>query len=166
MRRQIGVVMQISRAKAALFLVWVSGCQPHEYSLDQGAQASCATETCCGGLGLCAPEGFVSPADAERLGHADCHADTLWCVPVVWMEDPSRGPSPCRAPGDLEGRCLPGCLPELQPRAAQLSQQSCEAGNLCVPCFDPYTGHDTHACSFELDSGPSEPPAERLIPPP
>lgn len=158
--------MQIIRAKAALFLVWVSGCEPYEYSFDQSAQASCATETCCGGLGLCMLEGSVAPALAARLGHADCQAQTLSCVPIVWLEDPNQGPSPCRAPGDLEGRCLPGCLPELQPRAAQLSQESCAAGNFCVPCFDPSTGEDTRACSFHPDPGPSDPPPAQLVTPP
>ena len=100
----------------------------------------------------------MSEETTARLGHADCQADTLWCVPLAWLEDPGSGPEPCRAPGNLEGRRLPDWLPELGPRAGQLSQESCATSELCVPCYDPATGEDTRACAFDADLGPSDPP--------
>jgi hypothetical protein len=150
--------MRIDRASTALFLLCLSGCEPPGPGLELRAEPGLASEYCCGGIGLCVPQGYVSEETAARLGQADCQTDTLWCVPLRWLEDPSSGPEPCRAAGDLEGRCLPSCLPELEPRAPQLSQESCATGQLCVPCYDPSTGEDTEACRFDADPGPSEPP--------
>jgi hypothetical protein len=116
-----------------------------------------SSETCCGGQGICFYEGIVSAQVAQRLATAECQ-EPLLCVPLAWALDPTTGPAGCRAAGDLEGRCLPSCLPELADQADQLQQRTCEPGNVCVPCHDPWTGEDTQACRLDADPGPSEPP--------
>lgn len=149
--------MRISRVANAISFVCVWGCEPLDPPLDVQTEGA-ATETCCGGVGVCVQPGFVAVADGERLGQADCQADTLVCAPFAWLADPTRGPDSCRTPAGHEGRCLPGCLPELQPRLGSLTPQTCEAGYLCAPCYDPLTGEDTRACRFEPDPGPAEEP--------
>jgi hypothetical protein len=156
--------MRIYRT-SALFLFCVSGCEPFEVTLDQASDRGFATETCCGGLGLCTADGFVPAEVAARLGQADCQTDTLLCAPLAWLLDPTNGPPRCRAADGAEGRCLLTCLPEVAPRAAQLSQGACSAGHVCAPCYDPATGEDTRACRFEPDPGPSEPPPAPCLTP-
>jgi hypothetical protein len=42
-------------------------------------------------------------------------------------------------------------------QASMLSQATCAANQLCVPCFDPRTGMNTTACNQTCDPGPREP---------
>ena len=148
--------MRISRTAITSTLVCVLGCEPFDSQPYESTQDS-VTDACCAGLGTWVLEGFVSQPLAARLPRADCQ-DSLLCVPTAWLLDPTRGPDSCRAQGDLEGRCLPACLPEVFAFAERLQQGSCQAGSLCKPCYDPLTGEDTEACHIEPDLGPSEPP--------
>jgi hypothetical protein len=126
---------------------------------DPGPSDPAATfARCCGELGRCVPGGLVAEADRERLAQLDCADDANLCVPEPWLGDEPVPPVSCRSPGDIEGRCLPACLPDIAADAEQLRQGDCAAEHLCAPCFDPLTGDDLGACGLGGDAGPSEPP--------
>ncbi|MEY4576916.1 MAG: hypothetical protein RL701_1619, partial [Pseudomonadota bacterium] len=114
---------------------------------------------CCHDAGRCVPSSSVDPADRNQLNHESCGdpADAL-CVPSSWLTQDPHIPNTCRAPGNVEGRCLMSCLPNVAGRAASLRQTSCAAQELCVPCFDPLTGENTGACAVDGDA-PHEPAA-------
>ncbi|MET0387529.1 MAG: hypothetical protein ABW321_16280, partial [Polyangiales bacterium] len=115
-------------------------------------------ENCCGDGGRCIPNSSVDPGDRGRLGRSDCEtpADAL-CVPAGWLGATRPKPTSCRAPGNIEGRCLSACLPEVEERANNLAQTTCPDDELCVPCFDPLNTNATGACTTEGDS-PREAP--------
>jgi hypothetical protein len=89
------------------------------------------------------------------LAAGEC-AEQLLCAPRRWLEDLDAVPTACRAPGNLEGRCLPACLPQVQRVSAQLERDVCANGELCLPCYDPLTSSDTGACRIASDA-PVEP---------
>src|SRR5262249_25821942 len=73
-------------------------------------------------------------------------------------------PTPCRSVANVEGRCLSTCLP---PVAAQplLPTAGCQAGERCVPCFDPLSGADTGACEINPSCDqPHEPKTVLMCP--
>lgn len=83
-----------------------------------------------------------------------------YCVPDDFIRTANNYVPPTCAPfgGMGEGRCLSRCLPMVASQAGQLSQSTCSADKLCVPCFDPRTGMDTTACRQTCDPGPTQPP--------
>lgn len=83
-----------------------------------------------------------------------------YCVPDDFIRTANNHLAPSCRPfaGMGEGRCLSQCLPMVASQASQLSQATCAAGQLCVPCFDPRTGDDTSACRQTCDPGPRDPP--------
>jgi hypothetical protein len=99
----------------------------------------------------------LAPEDLARVGGDSCRAEDALCVPERWLDTPRAPPERCRAAGDLEARCLPNCLPDVAKRAGDLQQRSCQAGELCVPCFDPRSGEDSGASRVGADQ-PEEPP--------
>ncbi len=125
---------------------------------DHGPQQSPpSVERCCGALGVCLSAESVPRADQSRLSRQSCTLDTALCVPSEWAEDARFIPQSCRSLGDLEGRCLPACLPEMAAQAARLPRSGCPDGSLCAPCFDPIDGRNTRACNIGSDPGPREP---------
>lgn len=106
-------------------------------------------------FGRCVPRALVSQTlseqDSERLGAGSCERDDAWCLPTAWLTTDHVQLQHCAAPGDLEGRCLPACLPEVVARSATLRRSSCDASELCVPCYDPISGADTRACRIGTD---------------
>jgi hypothetical protein len=117
-----------------------------------------AASNCCAGAGSCVPAALAPAGLGERLAQDSC-ADSLLCAPTAWLNDAEAQAASCQTLDEREGRCLPGCLPELARQAERLSQASCGAGELCVPCFDPLTGEDTQACRIGRDR-----PAEKARP--
>jgi hypothetical protein len=119
---------------------------------------------CCdaaaGPLGRCvsiaALAATVPATDLERLAADRCTGSEELCIPEAWLESGDSKAAACRAPGDLEGRCMPACLPDIAKLAAQLRPMSCAQGELCAPCFDPRSGADTQACRLG-DDRPREP---------
>jgi hypothetical protein len=115
---------------------------------------------CCDGIGRCIPQSLVREGDRERLNANTCEQSELLprlCVPEAWVRSDRFVPGSCVAPGAVEGRCLPECLPDVVSRADQLTTSGCAAKHLCVPCFDPVTGQDTHACAIGDDKPPAQP---------
>jgi hypothetical protein len=104
----------------------------------------------------CMPAGRVPMAQRGML--APCQGG--FCVPDEFIRSANNYLAPTCAPfgGMGEGRCLSRCLPMVASQASQLSQATCSATQLCVPCFDPRTGADTMACRQTCDTGPQQPP--------
>jgi hypothetical protein len=110
-------------------------------------------ESCCGGSGACWATSALSPlltaADLERLGRDSCLSTGALCVPENLLQ--GAAPASCRALGDLEGRCVSRCLPDIAAMSAQLARGSCAASELCAPCYNPQTLEATGACSTGKD---------------
>ncbi len=113
-------------------------------------------ERCCGDLGACVPASLVPADQQSQLGSDSCSDTSLLCVPDE-LSDPTVAPTSCRSVGDVEGRCLPACLPAIAAQADLLPQSTCADAHLCAPCYDPTTGDDTGACRLNGDM-PAEPP--------
>jgi hypothetical protein len=131
----------------------IAACEP---ALSTVQPASSSSYSCCGSIGLCVTPGLATDALYQRLSSAECD-EGFSCMPLDWALGVIVIPASCRTPHDLEGRCLPSCMPELAGKSARFPQGTCEADFLCVPCFDPLTGEDTEACRIEQDPGPEEP---------
>ena len=132
---------------------------------DTPAEPAYTFPTCCssgdaGDLGTCVPTALVSSAQAELLGPDSCGAGNL-CAPTTIAQG-EYVPDVCASWLGAEGRCLLACLPDVAAQALQLqdpASDDCDAGELCVPCFDPVSGADTGACRLEGDA-PSDPTAD------
>jgi hypothetical protein len=112
---------------------------------------------CCGGLGACVPTSLVPPAQVSQLGPDTCTnpGTTILCAPKA-LTDPTAKPKTCTAPGAMEARCLPACLPSIKAQASNLRQVTCATGELCAPCFNPIDSTDTQACHINGDA-PTQP---------
>ncbi|MEY4583460.1 MAG: hypothetical protein RL701_8163 [Pseudomonadota bacterium] len=126
---------------------------------DEPGEPAQLFDTCCGDVGVCVPKEAVPVDDQARLDRDRCNSDEALCVPRDWIAYELRLPTQCNARGDVAGRCLPRCLPEVSKQAHLLTRDTCEETHLCVPCYDPLTGEDTHACSI----GDDYPPADREL---
>ncbi|MBI4703179.1 MAG: hypothetical protein HY744_18840 [Deltaproteobacteria bacterium] len=126
---------------------------PHEGPpvLDPAAFPACPE---CGG-GHCLDKQLV-PADfQDQL--AACDGKSL-CVPDAFIESGGNFiAQSCTSMGGLEGRCLSTCLPEIAAQASKLPQDNCPNGQRCAPCYGPFDGAPTGACSLSCDPGPSSP---------
>jgi hypothetical protein len=127
------------------------GCEPYDPPEEDMTPASC-----CGGAGTCVPSDFMPDELASQLDGEACGSEALVCAPNSLLFEPDAMPVSCRAPGDLEGRCLSTCLPSVAAQADRLDQRGCDRDERCVPCFDPLTGADTEACRVSGDA-----PAEK-----
>lgn len=56
-------------------------------------------------------------------------------------------PATCKALAGAEGRCLNANIPMIGAQKAQLSRDTCDAAELCAPCYNPIDGKATGACS-------------------
>jgi hypothetical protein len=106
--------------------------------------------------GHCIPTSLIPPESVGDLG--DCDAENK-CVPDELIETGGNFiPPTCESIAGFEGRCLSECLPAVAEQAAQLPQSTCEPGQRCAPCYDPFDGTATGACTQSCDPGPVEPP--------
>jgi hypothetical protein len=65
-------------------------------------------------------------------------------------------PKSCRSVGSREGRCLAAGLPAIA-KQTTLPRAECDADEKCAPCFDPFTGEPTGACTSVPCDKPAEP---------
>lgn len=112
--------------------------------------------TCCDGIGTCIPSDLIPSEQQSLLGQDTCADPSMLCAPNELL-DPSAKLDPCRSVSDLEGRCVPACLPDVQAMKDMIPQDVCEDTHLCVPCYDPFSGAATGVCELNGDS-PVEPP--------
>jgi hypothetical protein len=110
--------------------------------------------TCCGGQARCLPVGLVPAGQRSMLAQGDCATEHLCVVQSLIDEHAPRG---CTAFGELEGRCLSTCIPVVSAQLDRLTRASCLDTERCVPCFDPFSGEATGACSLPSDPGPVRP---------
>jgi hypothetical protein len=113
---------------------------------------------CSAGGAHCVPKSIL-PAD-KLDAFTDCDADNA-CVPDLIIA--TRGnyvPTTCDSIFGAEGRCLSRCFPGMDEKADTLPQSNCDAADVCVPCFDPFSGESTGACEQSCDPGPHEGPIE------
>ena len=113
-------------------------------------------ERCCGGIGLCVPPGVVPADQRDQLGADTCGDSTYLCAPEE-LRDTAFTPPSCRSIADVEGRCLPSCLPAVAELASSLPRSTCAATHLCAPCYNPTDGVSTGSCDLNGDM-PVEPP--------
>ena len=113
-------------------------------------------DKCCGGAGSCVPSEIVPEADRALLGTDTCTTAGQLCAPDT-LSDSTFVPTTCTSLAGAEGRCLPDCLPDVAAQASLLPVDTCAAGELCAPCFDPLSGDPTGACTRGGDM-PTQPP--------
>jgi hypothetical protein len=127
---------------------------PHEGPpvIDPETKESC---NACG-TGHCIANADI-PADKQSMfGKCD---DYQLCVPDKLISTGGNYVAPtCDSIGGAEGRCMSTCMPDVAKKEGSLPQSSCDAEELCVPCFDPVDGKDTGVCKLSCDPGPAEPP--------
>lgn len=109
---------------------------------------------CCAGAGRCLPNELIAPEQQRDLAQAECRATEL-CAPAFLVKE--QAPPSCSSVGSVEGRCLPDCLPLIAMQLDRLPRASCAQGQRCAPCFDPFTGDATGACTLPNDPGPVGP---------
>ncbi|HVV83964.1 MAG TPA: hypothetical protein VHE35_12905 [Kofleriaceae bacterium] len=117
-----------------------------------------STLTSCGPDAHCLTAVLVPDALRDRL--ADCPAPDGddKCVPDDFIRTGGNFiPDTCRSVGNVEGRCLSTVLPEIHAQANVLRQGTCDAGELCAPCYNPLDRTDTGACRLSCDA-PAESP--------
>lgn len=111
----------------------------------------------CGDGAHCVSSSLVPAAMASQL--APCAApDSGLCAPDVFIQAGGNYiPKTCASLDGAEGRCLNVVIPQVKAQAAQLTQDSCQAYEKCVPCYSPIDGQETGACSLSCDPGPQKP---------
>jgi hypothetical protein len=109
----------------------------------------------CGTGGRCVPEGAVSEAQRPKLEECDGGL----CAPEKSVANAGNYlPPTCTSVGGAEGRCLSTVIKDIAAKKGQLPQSTCEANELCAPCFNPSDGSDTGACrSVSCDAPKTEP---------
>lgn len=98
--------------------------------------------------------------EAQLMLLAPCGGQTpSHCVPVpLLLSDGLAQPTVCASLGAAEGRCTSLCVPSAQEKRDQLPRDVCDEGELCAPCYDPFTGESTGACEASICDAPVEPP--------
>lgn len=117
------------------------------------------------GLPSCAPDAhclsLVLVPEELRARLADCPGSTDKCVPDDFIRTGGNYvPATCASVGGAEGRCLSKALPEIAAQATLLSQGTCDANELCAPCWNPLDQTDTGACHLACDPGPTAGPTQ------
>lgn len=111
--------------------------------------------SCCDDAGYCLPTDQVPESQRAQLQQSEC-AEAELCTPQKFIQ--SVAAQSCSSIAGSEGRCMPTCLPLVASQLDQLPVSSCGADERCAPCFDPFAGQATGACSGPGDPGPTKPP--------
>ncbi|HEY2749305.1 MAG TPA: hypothetical protein VGL86_32025 [Polyangia bacterium] len=109
----------------------------------------------CGGA-HCVPAANVPPGEQSLL--ATCPGGFCAPDPIISSAGNYVPPS-CSAFNGTpsEGRCMSTCIPSIEQKASELHQHTCGSGTLCAPCYDPFSGAATGACTTGCDA-PKNPP--------
>jgi len=127
--------------------------------LDPNSFGDCAPA--CGGA-HCLPASSVPMAQQSLLDQCTTKDGAAGlCAPDKLIETGGNFvPKTCTSIAGAEGRCVSTCLPSVAAQAAQLPQDTCDAGEKCAPCFNPTAADPTAptgACSIACDH-PADPP--------
>ncbi len=108
----------------------------------------------------CLPASRVPDEQKARLTECERpNGAPGYCTPDKSIEAGSMYvPRTCQTPNDMEGRCLPPCLPTIKAQDYGIWQMDCPDGEVCAPCYDPRTLEDTGACRTAPCDEPAEPP--------
>jgi hypothetical protein len=124
---------------------------------DPTAFAGCSPT--CGGS-HCVPTGLLSSLPVSPEACTATGGAAGECVPdAVITAGGQSVPGTCTSIAGAEGRCLSTCLPAVAATVG-LPQAVCDAGERCMPCYDPTSSDPTAAtgaCSFACDA-PSQDP--------
>jgi hypothetical protein len=146
----------LALAFSALALVLCAACERTSASQKAVADVD-GVVTCCEGRGVCLAPSRLPPSLASQLGDEGCSAPAS-CAPRALLDD-LAGARHCLAAGEIEGRCLPDCLPHIADRADVLEQRNCQPHELRAkpssawrPRSDAASRHAssrlaTHCCS-------------------
>lgn len=66
-------------------------------------------------------------------------------------------PKTCTSVAGAEGRCTNENIPAVSSQKAMLPKDTCDAGELCAPCYNPLDGTPTGACSTAKCDAPKQP---------
>jgi hypothetical protein len=109
----------------------------------------------CGAGARCVPASLVPASAAALLGSCP----TGLCAPEKQLAAGGQYlPKTCAAVGGGEGRCTNVAIPAVAAQKAMLSRDTCDADELCAPCFNPLDGTDTGACRTVSCDAPKQPP--------
>ena len=112
-----------------------------------------ATAECGDGM-RCVPASLVPAGSAAMLKACS----TGLCAPEKSIAAGGQYlPPTCKALAGAEGRCLNKNIPQVDAQKAQLAQDTCDASELCTPCFNPIDGKATGACSTVSCDAPKQP---------
>lgn len=108
----------------------------------------------CGDGGRCVPPNLVPEAQKSRLSACDAGL----CAPEKSVANAGKYlPKTCESVGGAEGRCLSTVIKDVAAKKGLLQQGTCDANELCAPCFSPTDGSDTGACRSVSCDAPKEP---------
>ena len=111
---------------------------------DPASLPACCTDFVGGAH--CLPSDVV-PAELSGV-LAEC-ADGGLCVPDPFIETGGvYTPPTCVSLSGAEGRCLSGCVPQVQDYWGILPQDDCADDERCVPCVNPIDGTETGICDI------------------
>jgi hypothetical protein len=118
---------------------------------------SCSSGTCSNAH--CLPAAYVPAADKPQLKACGSGANAGYCVPdtIITTAGDVKPPTCQPFDGQGEGRCMSTCLTSVESQASSLQQTSCSSGTLCAPCWDPFTGAATGACTSSSCDQPATP---------
>lgn len=97
----------------------------------------------CGDGAHCLPEAVAGPAAAQLkkcTGGGVCAPDKSIAAAGQYL------PKTCKSLANAEGRCINVVIPAVAAQKAQLPKDTCDANELCAPCFDPTNAKDTGVC--------------------
>ncbi|MFO0740504.1 MAG: hypothetical protein U0270_31695 [Labilithrix sp.] len=121
----------------------------------KGAPIDTSKFASCGDGGRCVPPSLVPEGQRSRL---DTCAGGL-CAPEKSVANAGKFlPPTCVSVAGAEGRCLSTVIKDIAAKKGLLPQSTCEANELCAPCFSPTDGSDTGACSSVSCDAPKEKP--------
>ena len=108
----------------------------------------------CGAGMRCVPASLVPASSAAMLKACA----TGLCAPEKSIAAGGQYlPATCKALAGAEGRCLNKNIPQVDAQKAQLAQDTCDASELCTPCFNPIDGKTTGACNTVSCDAPKQP---------
>lgn len=124
----------------------------------------CPSEV-CGQPSRCVDPAIAGISEEQSSLLADC-PDGKKCVPELFIATFNQFDLVnCSSVKGFEGRCLSACLPPVAAQAGFLPDAGCQPGELCTPCYDPFTGEPTGACGLSCDEPPLTAAEENVFKP-
>lgn len=92
------------------------------------------------------------PPEFQAL--VDVCPDGGYCVPDLFILDGGAvQPEKCLSIGDVDGRWISGCIPQVAANASLLPTDDAHPGEFCVPCVSPLDQTSTGVCEIGTTCG-------------